>query len=191
MQQGSGYGQYPQGPYMGPPPKKPMSTGLILLIVFGTLLGTCMTCGVISAASKKDSATTTATATTATTSQQSTSPKAADKPTGTAAPTAPPITVTSLQLWNDYQANEIAADAKYKGKRMLVAGTVTSIDKGPFGGLLLRLATGNQFMQTTARMDDSQESQLAQLSRGQQVHVLCTCQGIVIKSPQLDDCIIQ
>src|ERR1700744_6727124 len=81
QQPGSGYGQYSQGPYMGPPPKKPMGIGLILLIVLGTLLGTCPMCGVIGAASKKDTAAN-STATATTTPSRAT----ADKPTDTAAP---------------------------------------------------------------------------------------------------------
>lgn len=39
------------------------------------------------------------------------------------------VFVSASQLSNDYQANEVAADNKHKGK-LLVTGTVASIDKG-------------------------------------------------------------
>jgi hypothetical protein len=90
-----------------------------------------------------------------------------------------------------YQANEIAADNKYKGKQLLVTGTVASIDKGPFGGLVLRLATYNEFMSTMCDMEKSEMSQLASLQKGQQVRVLCKGRGMVLGSPSLDDCVLR
>lgn len=98
------------------------------------------------------------------------------------------VVVTSTQLFNDYEANEVAADNKYKGKRLLVTGTVASIDKGPFGGLVLRLATPNQFMSTMCSMERSEQSTLAELQKGEQVRVLCKGTGMVLGSPSLDDC---
>lgn len=269
MQFGQGY---------APPPKRPMSTGMVLLIIFGGLLGTCTMCGVVSSATSKSVhfATTDAHAATpdpsaaqraaeaakalrektavetfpqrkgeiAATLKKATvsadaskwmqassdlasaetalatfegtsiagdkdfldletkaaalhkrvAPQAEKIAKATAAASAErelvahSIVVSSLQLWSDYQANEIAADGRYKGQQVLVTGTVGSIDKGPFGGLLLRLATGNQFMPTTCDMESSEQGQLAQLARGEQVRVLCVCRGIVLGSPQLDDC---
>jgi hypothetical protein len=38
--------------------------------------------------------------------------------------------VSSYELFNAYQANEVAADDRYKGKKLLVTGSVASIDKG-------------------------------------------------------------
>ncbi|MBX3223807.1 MAG: hypothetical protein KF795_25060 [Labilithrix sp.] len=98
------------------------------------------------------------------------------------------IAVTSMQLFNDYQANEVAADNAYKGKQLLVTGTVASIDKGPFGGLVLRLATPNEFMSTMCRMERSEQSALAQLQKGERIRVLCKGTGMVLGSPSLDDC---
>lgn len=102
--------------------------------------------------------------------------------------TAGSLSVSSFQLFNAYQANEVAADNKYKGKKLLVTGVVASIDKGPFGGLILRLATPNEFMSTMCDMETSEQSQLAGLSKGTQVRVLCTGTGMTLGSPSLDDC---
>ncbi len=98
------------------------------------------------------------------------------------------ISVTSTELFNAYQGNEVAADDKYKGRKLLVTGTVASVDKGAFGGLHLRLATPNEFMSTMCSMEDSEKSQLAQLSKGETVRVLCKGQGIVVGSPSLGGC---
>ena len=278
--QGPGYGYPTYGHYGAPPPKRPMSTGVILLIVFGALMGTCMMCGAISSGTKKGDKSTVASADpSAQANQQRAMQKAAEdakaareknavdtfpqkktdiaaalKRAGAAADTAKwelaskelssaendlasfegtsvaadkecvdlksrasalhkriapqaekiakaaaaasaekelqatAVTVSSMQLWSDYQANEVAADNQYKGKKVLVSGTVASIDKGPFGGLLLRLATGNEFMPTTCEMERSEQSELAQLSKGERVRVLCVCRGMVLGGPQLDDC---
>jgi hypothetical protein len=101
------------------------------------------------------------------------------------------VVVSNAQLFNDYQSNEVSADAMYKGKKLLVTGTVASIDKGPFGGLILRLATSNQFMSTMADMERSEQSQMAQLQKGERVRVLCKGRGTVLGSPSLDDCVFK
>src|SRR5690606_1693604 len=82
------------------------------------------------------------------------------------------IVISNSQLYNAYHANEVAADSEYKGKKLLVTGTVASVDKGLFGGLILRLATANQFMSTMCRMQKSETELLASLSKGERVRVL-------------------
>ena len=59
-------------------------------------------------------------------------------------PVEKPIEVPNTQLWNEYEANEVAADEKYKGKRLLVAGVVDSIDKDVFNNVVLHLRSPNQ-----------------------------------------------
>ncbi len=101
------------------------------------------------------------------------------------------VSVTAAELFNAYQANEVAADDKYKGKKLLVTGAVASIDKGAFGGLHLRLATWNEFMPVMCSMESSEKASLAQLSRGEQVRVLCTGHGMILGSPSLGDCTLR
>jgi hypothetical protein len=101
------------------------------------------------------------------------------------------ISITSTDLFNAYSANEVAADDKYKGKQLLVTGTVASIDKGAFGGIHLRLATPNEFMSTICSLDSSEKSEVARLSNGQVVRVMCKGQGRVLGSPSLSDCTLR
>ncbi len=98
------------------------------------------------------------------------------------------IEVSSTRLFNDYQANEVAADNRYKGQKLLVTGTVASIDKGLFGSMVLRLSTPNEFMSTMCSMESSEASSLSQISKGEQVRVLCEGSGMTIGSPSLRDC---
>ena len=284
----TGYPQQAYGPPPGyPPPKKGMSTGMIVLIVFGCLFGGCVMCGAIASSGQKNGAASasgpasaSAAADPAAEAARLAAQRAADenaktakeknavetfpqrkteiaaslKKATTAADTnkwaqadtnltnaetalvdfkgtsvadakdfqeldgkasalrkrvdpqveklakaeaeaaaeaelkASSVVVTSSQLFNDYQANEVAADNRYKGKQLLVTGTVASVDKGPFGGLVLRLATPNQFMSAMCRMERSEQSELAQLQKGERVRVLCKGRGMVLGSPSLDDC---
>lgn len=98
------------------------------------------------------------------------------------------VSVSSAELFNAYQANEVAADNRFKGQKLLVTGTVASIDKDFLGGLVLRLSIPNEFMSTMCSMHKSDASSLAQLSKGESVRVLCTGGGMTIGSPSLRDC---
>lgn len=98
------------------------------------------------------------------------------------------IAVSAVDLFEAYHANEIAADERYKGQKLLVTGTVDGVDKGPFGGFYLRLATTNMFMPIHADMEQSEKSQLMQTQKGERARVLCTCRGMVLGTPTLGDC---
>lgn len=103
----------------------------------------------------------------------------------------PPRAVKAVDLWNAYQENEVAADAAYKGKRLLVTGTVASIDKNVFGGIYVALKSPNEFMNTQANLDDGEESAAAALRKGQSVKLLCTGGTMIVGSPVLDHCSIE
>ncbi len=100
----------------------------------------------------------------------------------------PALEVTSNQLFNDYHANEVSADAKYKGKTIAVTGAVTSIDKDLFDNIVVHLSTPNQFMGIMAKLDDSQKGMAANLSKGQSLRLVCEVQGLIVGSPSLTDC---
>lgn len=180
MQHGyGGYGPPPQG--YGPPPKKSgLSAVAIIAIVVGVGFAGCMTCAVIGSAGKRSGEGTASTPAPATTREPE-----ANKHAGEAR------SITAQALFEDYQANEVAADNKYKGKWLLVSGTVSSIDKSAFGALIVRLQTGNEFMSAMAEMDKSEKERVAVLNKGDQVRVLCKGRGIVIGMPSLTDCVFK
>ena len=108
-----------------------------------------------------------------------------------AAATEPPVFVTSLNLAKDYHANEVAADDKYKGKRLFVAGRVQSIDKDAFDSMNILMATENPLMSIVATMNDDAKSSVVLLSKGQIVTLDCHGGGMVIGSPVLRDCSVR
>lgn len=184
-QQYGGYGYPPQGP----PPKKGMSGWMIGLIIAGSVMvlgiASCAMC--VSLASNNGGGG----GARATRGSPTTSPASPGSPKPPPAPTTPPITVTAQQLYNDYHANEVAADAKYKGRPLLVTGTISSIDKDAFDNIQLMLATSDMFSHVMATLDDSQKSKAMTLAKGNKQTVLCEGGTMIIGSPTLSDCVLE
>lgn len=110
------------------------------------------------------------------------------------APAAPvveevePVKVTALQLWKDYDGNEVSADAQYKDKPLLVTGKVGSIDKDFMGDVVLKLIATSRWEDVHAELEDGEASTAAGLSKGASVTLRCTGGGRIIGSPMLKDC---
>lgn len=82
------------------------------------------------------------------------------------------IEVTAEQLYDEYYANQVAADAKYKGKIVKVTGVVSSIGKDILDAPYVVLTSGEVFewgVQCT--FSEADESALAQLSKGQTISI--------------------
>lgn len=91
-------------------------------------------------------------------------------------------------LWDDYHANEVAADQKYKGRTLIVSGRVDSIDKNFLDELVVRLRSSNPYMTTMAELDKEQEDVAARLRKGAEIDMRCTGGGMVVGSPVLRKC---
>lgn len=101
-------------------------------------------------------------------------------------PTA--LKVSAVRLFDDYDENEVAADDRYREKSLEVVGVVDSIDKTPFGGIVVKLKTGNPFMSVDANLDDGMKEKAGKLKKGQRLTVRCDGDGSMLGSPQLSDC---
>lgn len=130
---------------------------------------------------------------TAPASIRATSPDSAG-PTPAAAEPAPaipqPTSVDSSRLYADYQANEVAADNKYKGRLLAVTGTLGSIKKDFTDDTYLGIVTDNEFMPIHADLRAEYVAQAASLEKGQSITVVCTGNGMIVGSPMLKDCAI-
>ncbi len=98
------------------------------------------------------------------------------------------VSVDNRKLWQDYEANEVAADNAYKGRPLKVTGIVASIDKDFMDDVVLHLASPNEFMNTMATMTKSEGAKSAALSKGNRVVLLCEGKGRVLGTPALDGC---
>ncbi len=88
------------------------------------------------------------------------------------------ISITAEQLYKDYEANEIAADQKYKNKSIKVTGTVRVIGKTIGDAPFINLATGNYSHQVMVSFPAKvYDNELAKYSSGTQVEITGTCRG--------------
>ncbi len=98
-------------------------------------------------------------------------------PTPIVTPQLQIINVTAMELYSAYSANELAADAQYRGKVLNVTGTIADIDRDPLsdnpeivlGGELIM----GHWMGVRAIFDKEYESELAKLVKG----TIVTVQG--------------
>lgn len=170
------YGYQQPQPQFQPPPPKRMGALAITGIVIACLFGGCLTLGAIGASKSKTDAV-------------AGSPAAAARDRSRPAePTVPEVQLSAAQLFADYHDNEVAADERYKGRALLVNGIVSSVDKDFTDGIIVRLGTSNQFIPVDARLDSSQKSIAARLSKGASVRLLCKGGGLVVGRPQLGSC---
>lgn len=101
------------------------------------------------------------------------------------------LTATIEDMAADYDANTIAADAKYKGRRVTLTATVGDISTDVANNAFLMLrgqSPGSPSVR--AVLQDSQRPAAATLARGQTVRVDCTGDGDVLKRPQLKSCTV-
>lgn len=95
------------------------------------------------------------------------------------------ISVSAATIFRAYDGNEVAADGKYKGKRLLIAGTVDSIQSDLMDDPVVQLSAGTfQWVQ----LHGLSQQDAAALSKGQQISALCVGQGELIGFPSAADC---
>lgn len=97
--------------------------------------------------------------------------------------------VTAQQLFDEVDANEIAALEKYKGKVIEVTGTVDGVDAGLLDQPTVLLQTSNQFMAVQAQLPKGQTDFAASLQKGQKVTLVCAEMTEAIGTPMLRDCV--
>lgn len=103
-----------------------------------------------------------------------------------ALPKVDPIKISAAKLYADYHANEVLADQKYKGKWLMVTGTVMEIGKDFTDSPYLRLGENNQFETVNGYFSKSHLAELAQIKKGVVVDITCRGNGMIIGSPALD-----
>jgi len=94
-----------------------------------------------------------------------------DKDTQKVQSQAASYTVSANQLYSEYDSNEVAADAKYKGKVVIVSGTIQDIGKDIMDDAYIVIG-GKGFLDgVQCTFTKGGQSSVARLSKGQQVTV--------------------
>ena len=94
-------------------------------------------------------------------------------------------------LYEEFNTNNVGAENKYKGKMLLVTGTVYNIDKTFFlGTAYVNLMAGYVADGVTAYFSSEGKSQITNVSQGQTITVLGRCSGRSLGSAILNDCVL-
>lgn len=92
------------------------------------------------------------------------------------------IQVNIQDILSAYESNEVGADNRFKGETIEVTGIVADIKKDILDNLYVLLGTGSRFEipSIQAFFDDSMNSQLGQLNKGQRLTVVCRVDGLMM-----------
>jgi len=99
-----------------------------------------------------------------------------------------PVEITARQLYRDYEANEVAADVLYKGKRLLISGEVAAIQADLLDEpqVLLNAGSVEQVMISGLSREEA-----GVLGEGDAVLAACTGNGMILGAPVTRDCELQ
>ncbi len=111
-----------------------------------------------------------------------------DESTKITSDTKPSLKVSAVKLYNDYNANEIAADEKYKGKIIEVTGIIRDIGNDLMDNAYITLVGDQYFGDIQCYF--SEKSVVASLSKGKRITVMGSCSGLMM-NVHLNDCIIK
>jgi len=114
-----------------------------------------------------------------------------DPPAPAAAPRQATVYVSADQLFKDYEANEVSADERYRGKVLVVTGKVTGVKKGILDDPYIELATSGPYQSVWAHFPEERAGSLRALARGARITVRCIGDNVTIGMPQLKDCVLQ
>jgi len=85
--------------------------------------------------------------------------------------------VTSQQIYKEYQDNEVAADAKYKDKRVKVTGTIISFDKSMGVNYCYIGSSGDFIGEVRCAMSEDFVKQAINYQKGQIISLEGKCIG--------------
>ena len=107
-------------------------------------------------------------------------------------PTATPLSISAKDLISEYEANEIAADGKYKDKVLDVRGDIKDFGVGLFEQKYVSLSDGKDYSFNSLRcnFEDENASQLIDLAKGHEVVLRGLNSGMLFMSVSLDNCIV-
>ncbi len=95
-------------------------------------------------------------------------------------------TVSSLELIEAYEANEVSADDKYKNKVFYVEGYIDDIGKDLFDKIYVSLEGSDEiFRSVSCSIDDAKV--VATLKKGQWLAIRGRCDGLML-DVQMEDC---
>jgi hypothetical protein len=114
----------------------------------------------------------------------------ADGTTSASVPAEKPkveVVVSAATYYEDYDGNEVAADAKYKGKRIEISGVVKDVQKDVLGNMICNLEVGT-ILSVACQLNDAETA--ASISPRTKVTLIGIGAGKSI-FPRLEDCVMK
>ena len=100
----------------------------------------------------------------------------------------PSVKISASRLYKEYDANEIAADQKYKGKIIEVTGVIRDIGNDIMNNAYVTLAGDEYFGDIQCYFN--KKSVVAKLSKGKRITIIGSCSGLLM-NVQMDNCILK
>ena len=97
--------------------------------------------------------------------------------------------VSASRLLADYEANEVSAEQKYKGRIIGVSGVVDRIETGAFGGVHVYLKGNRMFSYVHCKLEGSERDAAAKLRKGQKVTFAGKVITFVVGIVSVSDCV--
>ena len=99
------------------------------------------------------------------------------------------IEVSARALLKEYENNEPAAQAKYKGKRVAITGVVESVALDLFDNPFVSISGGERFAFQTIHCEPENDKAANRLNKGQKILAIGSVGSEVIGSVMLEDCV--
>jgi tRNA_anti-like len=96
--------------------------------------------------------------------------------------------ISAKEYESAYDANEIDADNKFKGKKLLLSGIVAGVEKDFTGQGYLTLRGSEPFLGVHAQLSDQSMAGAATLKKGQEITLVCEGGGRIATMAILDNC---
>lgn len=100
-----------------------------------------------------------------------------------------PDSIAAAKLYQEYEANEIAADKKYKGKKMRISGKVESIGKDVLNEPYITLYAGDAAFHVQCYLNDGAQAEI--LKKGDTIVLDGEVSGLSVLNVLVKDCVIQ
>jgi hypothetical protein len=100
-------------------------------------------------------------------------------------------TYSVSQIAKEYESNTVKADSKYKDKTFKLKALVEDINTGLGGGAYVSARGVNEFSSAQLNFVDENLTALGDLKKGQEIEVICTGAGDIIKAPMFNNCELQ
>lgn len=98
------------------------------------------------------------------------------------------VTTTPAELVKKYRENELAADAQFAGKKVVIIGKIRAVKKDAFGAPFIALQGPGLLEDVLARVPEQSNALLLKLKAGAPISLMCTVRGERITVVVLADC---